>query len=437
VSFVSYAQNFEDVMLRRAFRDVEAGFYVDVGAWEPDIDSVTKALYESGWHGINIEPGPVFPRLAQGRPRDINLQLALGAEEGRRTLHVHHADTTVLGTSTLRTKAASETQQGDLRVESCEVEVRTLAQVLDTHAGGRHIHFLKIDAEGAEREIIQGADWQRHRPELLVIEATRPNSTDRNDAAWSPLLAAAGYRAVWFDGLNAWFLREESMARAAAFQVPPNVFDDFRVHDQETAQKLAQSEAWGRSLEAAILRGQEKFRQAREEGTKREEIWAEREKLLAQDDAVPDARGQLIDHHQMAQELARAEARARSLEAVVLSVQEELRRVQEAPALAQDRDAAYAAVIAEHRALLEARWRLIHRLEMPDGPCLLRIVLPALRVVRRIMRRGRGPDTLPADVLGPAPLLATPAHNVPDGRLARSIENALITLAMRSGQGRS
>jgi FkbM family methyltransferase len=367
VSFVSYAQNFEDVMLRRAFRDVEAGFYVDVGAWEPDIDSVTKALYESGWHGINIEPGPVFPRLAQGRPRDINLQLALGAEEGRRTLHVHHADTTVLGTSTLstlRTKAASETQQGDLRVESCEVEVRTLAQVLDTHAGGRHIHFLKIDAEGAEREIIQGADWQRHRPELLVIEATRPNSTDRNDAAWSPLLVAAGYRAVWFDGLNAWFLREESMARAAAFQVPPNVFDDFRVHDQETAQKLAQSEAWGRSLEQ-----------------------------------------------------------------VVLTVQEELRRVRAAIP-------AHEALLAQNRALLEARWRLIHRLEMADAPRLLRMVLPALRVVRRLMRRGSSPEDRPSHLGTPPASLPPGSANSADERLGRSIEGALVTLALRGGQDR-
>lgn len=364
MSFVSYAQNFEDVMLRRAFRDVEAGFYVDVGAWEPDIDSVTKALYESGWHGINIEPGPVFPRLAQRRPRDINLQLALGAEEGRRTLHVHHADTTVLGTSTLRTADDSESTPVDLRVESCEVEVRTLAQVLDTHAEGRHIHFLKIDAEGAEREIIQGADWQRHRPELLVIEATRPNSTDRNDAAWSPLLAAAGYRAVWFDGLNAWFLREESMARAAAFQVPPNVFDDFRVHDQETAQKLAQSEAWGRSLEQ-----------------------------------------------------------------VVLTVREELHRVRAAIP-------AHEALLAENRALLEARWRLIHRLEMADAPRLLRMVLPALRVVRRLMRLGRSPEVMPAHLGAPPAALPAGSVNSADERLGRSIEGALVTLALRGGQHR-
>jgi len=45
MAIVSYAQNFEDVMLARAFPGAE-GFYVDVGANDPDIDSVTRVFYE-------------------------------------------------------------------------------------------------------------------------------------------------------------------------------------------------------------------------------------------------------------------------------------------------------------------------------------------------------------------------------------------------------
>ena len=56
MTFISYAQNFEDVILRRALKDIEKGFYVDVGAHDPVIDSVTKAFYDLGWRGINIEP---------------------------------------------------------------------------------------------------------------------------------------------------------------------------------------------------------------------------------------------------------------------------------------------------------------------------------------------------------------------------------------------
>ena len=77
MTFISYAQNLEDVMLYRALKDVHKGFYIDVGAQDPVFDSVTNAFYERGWRGINIEPlQQWFDRLTAYRPDDINLQLA-------------------------------------------------------------------------------------------------------------------------------------------------------------------------------------------------------------------------------------------------------------------------------------------------------------------------------------------------------------------------
>ena len=88
MTFISYAQNFEDVMLRRALRHVENGFYIDVGAWSPDTDSVTRAFYERGWSGINVEPNPEFhAQLQERRARDRNLCLAVGDREGSLTMN--------------------------------------------------------------------------------------------------------------------------------------------------------------------------------------------------------------------------------------------------------------------------------------------------------------------------------------------------------------
>ena len=82
MGITSYAQNFEDVMLSRAFPGA-SGFYVDVGANDPDIDNVSRTFYERGWSGINLEPlGPQFELLKQRRPRDVNLQIAVGEAEG-------------------------------------------------------------------------------------------------------------------------------------------------------------------------------------------------------------------------------------------------------------------------------------------------------------------------------------------------------------------
>ena len=76
---ISYAQNYEDVILNRAFGGKPRGFYIDVGAWDPTVDSVTKHFYDLGWSGINVEPAAEpFRALQTERPRDLNLQVALG-----------------------------------------------------------------------------------------------------------------------------------------------------------------------------------------------------------------------------------------------------------------------------------------------------------------------------------------------------------------------
>ncbi|MEI7747230.1 MAG: FkbM family methyltransferase, partial [Actinomycetota bacterium] len=103
MTFVSYAQNREDVMLWRALSSVAQGFYVDVGANHPSHDSVTKAFYERGWSGINIEPlQKHYEELLLERPRDINLQVAAGAHEGEIDLY----DSLVRGLATASAEVA-------------------------------------------------------------------------------------------------------------------------------------------------------------------------------------------------------------------------------------------------------------------------------------------------------------------------------------------
>ena len=78
-SIISYAQNFEDVMLWRALGQIENGFYIDIGAQDPLIDSVSMAFHEHGWHGIHVEPTPHYAELLrQQRPSDTVIQAAVG-----------------------------------------------------------------------------------------------------------------------------------------------------------------------------------------------------------------------------------------------------------------------------------------------------------------------------------------------------------------------
>ena len=85
---ISYAQNFEDVILARLFEGVRDGFYVDIGAAHPTELSVTRHFYDLGWSGINVEPIASHHALFErDRPRDVNVNAAAGAAPGEATFY--------------------------------------------------------------------------------------------------------------------------------------------------------------------------------------------------------------------------------------------------------------------------------------------------------------------------------------------------------------
>jgi hypothetical protein len=85
---ISYAKNREDILLWRALRDLPNGFYIDVGAEDPTQNSVTRAFYERGWNGINVESVSAhFDKLCNERPQDLTLQVAIGDRVGWSTLY--------------------------------------------------------------------------------------------------------------------------------------------------------------------------------------------------------------------------------------------------------------------------------------------------------------------------------------------------------------
>jgi FkbM family methyltransferase len=221
--FISYAQNYEDVILWRALRDLERGFYVDLGAADPEELSVTRAFYERGWSGINVEPQDgYFDKLKQARPRDTNLKVAVGREVGLRTLH------TVAGTglSTLDPAIAAQHRAAGWEISETSVPVVTLEKILEDCAPPT-IHFLKIDVEGAEAEVLQGLKLELTRPWIIVVEATKPFSNVSTRQEWEHLIISHGYSFAYFDGLNCFYVADEFDELKERLGVPPNVFDDF------------------------------------------------------------------------------------------------------------------------------------------------------------------------------------------------------------------
>ena len=225
MTFISYAQNGEDVILWRALKHINQGFYIDVGANDPEDDSITKAFYDQGWHGINIEPlTKHYAALQINRPRDINLQMAAGDFNGELKLFdVRH----VRGWATSDVEIAEQYRQQGLAVEEILVPVRRLDS-LCAEFSEQQIHFLKIDVEGFEREVLLGMDFQKWRPWILIIEATRPNSQQTQYQNWEPMLIENQYCYAYNDGLNRYYVAQEHLELLDMLSVQPNVFDDYQ-----------------------------------------------------------------------------------------------------------------------------------------------------------------------------------------------------------------
>lgn len=194
---ISYAQNREDIILEAMVRPVNQGVYVDIGANDPNKDSVTKRFYLNGWSGINIEPNKLlWERLEFDRPRDVNLCIGIAEKNGKLKFREYIEGN---GLSTFSEDMKNEnTDVGTYK--DYEVAVKSLATVFKENAIST-INFMKIDVEGFEWEVIQGNDWKKYRPEVLCIEANHSTRLQK----WHDFFDSIGYTFVFFDGINEYY----------------------------------------------------------------------------------------------------------------------------------------------------------------------------------------------------------------------------------------
>jgi len=364
--FVSYAQNFEDVMLWRALGHVERGFYIDVGAQHPRIDSVSRAFYERDWRGVHVEPADEYARLLrEDRPDEDVLQAAIAERDGL----VEYFEIAQTGLSTIDSGIAAGHADAGYAPQRRLVPCMTLDRLLAPYAD-RDVHWLKIDVEGAERRVLQGWTETSARPWIVVVESTRPLTAQTTVAEWEPDLVALGYEHAYFDGLNSFYVSLAHPELRQAFACPPNVFDDFelsglssfglgwqrRTHELEAAHAaaLASANAAIASLEQREAALQLDVRQAQTR-------IAERDARIALLQAWLDERGAERDRLWHALDAMREE-RNRQVAGLEARLHEHAARYTALEAFSRQVEALYASVIASRS------WRLTRPLRwIADG----------------------------------------------------------------------
>lgn len=305
MSFTSYAENFEDVLLWRALGGVAAGFYVDVGAGDPRRHSVTQALYERGWRGINLEPAPGLQRrLRIERPADINLELGAAAQAGTAPFYeVRDAQL-----SSFEREGAARAGAAGHEVLLRRAATDTLDALCAAHGVGV-LHLLKVDTGGSEQSVFDGFDLARWQPWIVLVNVADAGAVP----AWQQRLLAAGYALAHDDGQNRYFSAPGRADLAAALRLPPHPADGFvlcedhpyshpldawRQRAASAEAEAAEARTWA---QAHVREWQDKYRHLKDQS---QQLAAMTERAAAAEGQIPPLTARAVQAGVVEQELA-------------------------------------------------------------------------------------------------------------------------------------
>jgi FkbM family methyltransferase len=173
----SYSQLNQDIECLKFYKNMPNGYYVDVGANDGISLSNTYILEKKyGWKGICMEPMPsVFEKLVSERPNAICINKAGFSESGKIVQFDEIVNSPMLsGISKFNTNYNNIYSKNTLSVETI-----TLTDALNAANSPAFIHYLSLDTEGSEYEILKGIDFNKYTFGLIDLEHNfkEPNRT--------------------------------------------------------------------------------------------------------------------------------------------------------------------------------------------------------------------------------------------------------------------
>lgn len=191
----------EQRLVREFFHDASTGFFVEVGANDPYERSQTWHLEKLGWTGVLIEPQPeLAARLVSARTAMVFAVACSSPENAGRAMQLHVA-------GPLSSLDRDQMAPGAKPECVIDVPVRVLDDILVQASAPSPIDFLSIDVEGHELDVLQGFDFARWRPRLILLEDHVSDLSKHN------FLQSCGYRLVRRVGNNGWYIPEKELLK--------------------------------------------------------------------------------------------------------------------------------------------------------------------------------------------------------------------------------
>ena len=183
-----------EMRLVAAFFGKKDGYFVEVGANEPQTRSQTWHLEQAGWNGVLIEPQPDLAEMLRRERKATVFAVACSSPDNAGgTLPLHVAGP--LSSLNRQRMAPGSTPAGIINVP-----VRTLDAVLEEARAPVGFDFLSIDVEGHEIEVLRGFNIVRWQPRLILLE------DHVADLSKHRYLNHAGYRIIRRYENNGWYV---------------------------------------------------------------------------------------------------------------------------------------------------------------------------------------------------------------------------------------
>ena len=201
----SYSQDQEDLFINDYFKNIDDGFYLDIGCYHPIKYSNTALLYNRGWQGINIDMNQTSIDLFNIlRKKDKNICAAISSSNKKVTQYIDHIYSPVntidknfsqVISKRLKTKPFSEknifTNTFSEIVKKNEIQITK-------------IDFLNIDVEGHDYDVLKGIDLLNIKPKIICIEIDNHEKNLSNQKIKNYLIKF-NYKIIKSIGLNAFF----------------------------------------------------------------------------------------------------------------------------------------------------------------------------------------------------------------------------------------
>jgi len=195
----------EDELKEAFFGKARVGYFVDVGANEPQFMSQTWNLEQLGWRGVLIEPQPALVKMLKEQRRADVFGCACSAPQNAgKVLPFQVAG--LHSSLNLDFFVAGAPKSAIINVP-----VRTLDDILAEANAPTPIDLLSIDVESHEIEVLNGLTLARWRPRLILIEDLALNRRLHG------VLQSRGYRWVRRTGLNGWYVPANSEMTVSPF----------------------------------------------------------------------------------------------------------------------------------------------------------------------------------------------------------------------------